>query len=244
MTVTDKTESHRARLLAALRQAVMDGTWPPGMALPKETDLAAQHGVSRMTMNKVLVQLAAEGFLTRRKRLGTLVAEPRAQSAVMAISDIAAEVAAMGQTHSWMLESRILRAPTVAEAMALDLPEGAEVLMLRGLHKADGKPFCLELRAINPAAVPAASDADFAAVPPGQWLLATIPWTAATNRIRAVSAGGAEARALDVPVGGPCLEILRRTQTGGDWVTQVRLLYPGAAHQLVAEFAPAGGATP
>lgn len=244
MTAPDKTESHRARLLAALRQAVMDGTWPPGTALPKETELALQHGVSRMTMNKVLTQLAAEGFLTRRKRLGTIVAEPRAQSAVMAISDIAAEVAAMGQIHSWSLETRALRAPTPAEAMALDLPEAGEVLMVRGLHKAQGKPFCLELRAINPAAVPTAAEADFAALPPGQWLLATMPWTAASNRIRAVSAGGAEARALDVPLGAPCLEILRRTQAGGAWVTQVRLLYPGAAHQLVADFAPAGGATP
>lgn len=240
MPADEKTASHRARLLASMRQAVIDGTWPSGALLPKETELAAQHGVSRMTMNKVLTQLAAEGFLTRRKRLGTLVAEPRAQSAVLAISDIAAEVAALGQPYAWMLDTRALRAPTVGEAALLDLPADAPLLMLRGVHLAQDRPFCVELRAINPAAVPDTAAQDFRATAPGAWLLASMPWTGASHRIRAVPAGGADARALDVPVGTACLEILRRTEAAGTWVTQVRLLYPGSAHQLVADFAPAG----
>jgi GntR family histidine utilization transcriptional repressor len=240
MPSDEKSESHRSRLLTALRQAVIDGTWPAGALLPKETELAAQHGVSRMTMNKVLTQLAAEGFLIRRKRLGTLVAGARAQSAVLAITDIAAEVAALGQPYAWALESRALRSPTGGEAALLDLPADAPVVMLRGVHRAGDRPFCAELRAINPAAVPNAETQDFRATAPGAWLLASMPWTSARHRIRAVPAGAAEARALDVPVGSACLEILRQTQAGGTWVTQVRLLYPGPAHQLVAEFAPAG----
>jgi GntR family transcriptional regulator, histidine utilization repressor len=41
---------------------------------------------------------------------------------------------------------------------------------------------------------------------------------------------------LELPVGAACLEVQRRTQIEADWVTCARLLYPGEAHQLIAEF--------
>lgn len=230
-----------ARLLAQMRQTIRDGGWEPGLRLPKETDLAAQHGVSRMTMNKVLTQLAAEGYVIRRRRSGTVVAQPRAQSAVMAITDIAEEVAALGLGYGWRLGARALRPLTEEEAALFDSPAGmGPLLVVEGLHLARGRPFCRELRAINPDAVPEALGQSFDNVAPGQWLLQTMPWTGASHRVRAIAVGGAEARALDLEPGEPGLEILRQTRNGADWVTKVRLVYPGTAHQVVAEFTPSG----
>ncbi len=51
-----------------------------------------------------------------------------------------------------------------------------------------------------------------------------------------------EAKMLELAVGEACLEIVRRTQAAGEWVTGVRLLYPGSEHQLVANFGPDAGA--
>ena len=82
-----------------------------------------------------------------------------------------------------------------------------------------------------------AADEPFAVASPGAWLLARIPWTSAEHRIRAEAAGAA-GPALDLPATAPCLVVERRTFLGDLAVTQVRLTYPGAAHELVARFWP------
>jgi GntR family histidine utilization transcriptional repressor len=246
MTRKTSAESHHARIIASLRQAIVEGSLAPGHLLPRETDLAAEYGVSRMTMNKVLTQLTAEGYLVRRKRSGTFVAEPRGQAAVMEINDIEQEVTGLGLSYSWSLASAQVSLPDEKERVLLDLPRGVEgkLLMVSGLHMARGRPFCMETRAINLDAVPQASAQDFSRTAPGQWLVRTMPFSAASHRIRAVSATGADARRLGVAGGAACLEILRKTRIDQTWVTHVRLLYPGALHQVVADFAPRGAGVP
>ena len=232
-----------ARITENMRQNILKGEWEPGRPLPRETDLADSYCVSRMTMNKVLTQLSREGFLVRRKRSGTFVAQPRAQSAVMAINDIVQEVAALGMTYEWRLFEARLRTLSDSKHRLLDLSADAQdrkVFVVSGLHLAQGRPFCLETRAIDARVVPAVLTKDFKITVPGQWLLQSIPFSTASNRIRAVNSAGRDARVLDLPVGAACLEVLRKTKIEQSWVTHVRLLYPGEAHQLVAEFAPQG----
>lgn len=246
MTTTQNrpTASHHARISGEMRQWIVDGSWQPGHALPRETDLADRYGVSRMTMNKVLTQLTSEGYLVRRKRSGTFVAQPRGQSAVMEINDIEQEVMALGGVYAWQLSLHETRDLTEAEATALDMAGVGQVgltLYLEGLHLARDAPFCLETRAINLEVVPQATAQDFAVEVPGQWLLRTMPFSAASHRVRAINAAGRDARLLAVPAGTACLEILRKTRIDQNWVTHVRLLYPGEAHQLVADFTPRVG---
>ncbi|NEX46349.1 histidine utilization repressor [Pseudotabrizicola algicola] len=232
----DSRTTHHDRILAALRDRITGGDWPPGFRLPFETDLAEQHGVSRMTMNKVLGQLTREGYLVRRKRLGTFVAQPVAQAAVMAIPDIQAEVEALGLPWHFALTARDLRPPRPDELKAARIDSAAPVLALTGLHYAGDQPFCLEQRLINPAAAPDALTEDFAQIAPGQWLLREIPWTSADHRIRAIAASPATARALALATGEACLEVTRRTESAGQWVTLVVQTYPGARHELVSRF--------
>lgn len=111
-------------------------------------------------------------------------------------------------------------------------------LVLQGVHYADDVPFCAESRAISLASAPDAAGVDFVAEVPGRWLLRSMPWTTARHAVRAINVAGADAQALDLAVGTACLEILRKTEIGGNWVTYARLLYPGEAYQLAAEFAP------
>ncbi|MFE3836301.1 UTRA domain-containing protein [Pseudogemmobacter sonorensis] len=241
--------THHDRILADLRDRITRQEWPPGARLPFETDLAESHGVSRMTMNKVLTQLTREGYLVRRRRLGTFVAQPRAQSAVMEITDVEAEVRALGLAWRFRLISRALRPPLaddIREARIQGAQAGvlADVLALRGLHFADDQPFCLEERIINPAAAPAALEQDFAQEAPGHWLRRQIPWTSAENRIRAVNAPEGVARDLGLASGEACLELTRRTEISGQWVTVVRQTYPGTRHQLLAQFEPRGEDAP
>lgn len=240
-----KGATRHAHIVGDIRSRIVDGSWPPGFQLPVETDLAERYGVSRMTMNKALAQLAREGFLIRRKRSGTQVAQPRAQSVVMAIADIRDEVRTSGRDHGFRLIERRMRPGTQEDALLLgDAVGSADVLWLEGLHLADDRPFCLETRIINPSVAEGAAEQDFAALAPGAWLLDTIPWTVASHRVRAVNASAADARLLELAVGEACLEIVRRTHVASDWVTGVRLLYPGSGHQLVANFGPQPGDAP
>src|SRR5690606_12557989 len=102
------------------------------------------------------------------------------------------------------------------------------------------RPFVVEDRLINLAAVPDAAAAAFEATPPGTWLLQQTPWTEAEHRIRAVRASKAAAETLHVPAGAPCLVIERTTWRSGVPVTSVVLTYPGDRHELTARFNPAG----
>ncbi len=57
-----------------LRDAIRAGSPGLGEAVPSESQLAAQYGVSRVTAAKVLGQLAAEGLIQRRRGSGSVVA--------------------------------------------------------------------------------------------------------------------------------------------------------------------------
>lgn len=237
--MTRRRATHHDRILAEIRSNILEGRWSHGHRLPFELDLAATYGVSRMTINKVLTQLTRDGFLERKRKLGTVVATPRMQSAVMEITDIERETRDLGLSYAFRLISRQLGRSSAEERaqMREDTPD-LDVLRCTVLHEAGGAPFCLEERLINLAAAPAAAMQDFEAVSPGKWLLQTVPWSEAEHRIRAMPAGSAIARLLGVKPGTACLEIARRTQSGTRCVTFARLTYPGERHQVIARFRP------
>eukprot|EP01031_Cornospumella_fuschlensis_P045446 gene45446-55612_t len=56
-----------------------DGTWPPHHRVPSESELVNELGVSRMTVNRALRELTADGYLVRMQGVGTFVAEPKGQ---------------------------------------------------------------------------------------------------------------------------------------------------------------------
>jgi GntR family histidine utilization transcriptional repressor len=206
--------------------------------LPFEVDLAVHYGCSRMTMNKVMAQLVRSGLIERRKKSGTFVTQPKAQSAILDIHDIKDEVQSLKLAYSYSLISRTLRTADPDDLLRLGLSEATDILDLTCIHFADEKPFCLEERLINRATVPQAADFDFETVAPGPFLLTQIPWTAAQHRIQAVSADRRVARLLTLESKQACLLIERQTWGQDGAVTNVRLTYPGNRHVLTAQFKP------
>ena len=57
-----------------LRQAIADGTYPPGTPTPSITTLSQQYGHARQTCAKALRMLVDEGLLIRYPGLGYYVA--------------------------------------------------------------------------------------------------------------------------------------------------------------------------
>ena len=226
------------RIRAEIEGAILSGRLRPGDRIPKETDLMAQYACARMTVNKALSALAATGMVERRKRAGSFVARPRAQSMVLDVPDLAAAIAARGQSYRWEMASRKITLPDRAEAEALGVK--ANVLAVTGVHFADDLPLAFEQRMVNLALVPDIAGADLSQTPPGSWLIAHVPWTEAENRISAAAAPPAIARALGIARGNPCLVLERRTWRGADTVTRVRQHFVADRYELIARFGPGG----
>jgi len=227
------------RIYTDLETRILSGDWAPGQRIPFEHELTSRYGCSRMTVNKAISELAERGLVTRRRRAGTFVAQPRTQSAVLAIPDLKAEVEARGQTYGYELLSRQIRGPLTDDEF--ELASGCPLVALRCLHRADGTPLALERRIISLAMAPEAEGEDFDDQPPGSWLMGVSPWTEAEHRISAVACDARAARYLLLKSGTPCLSVERQTWRDGRPVTQVWQLFPGDRYDLVARFSPSRG---
>jgi GntR family transcriptional regulator, histidine utilization repressor len=157
---------------------------------------------------------------------------------VLDIPDIPAEVTARGEPYGYELQSRKTRVAGRREIEELGLDGPVQVLALRCLHRASGRPFALEERLINLAAVPEAAEVDFTRTAPGSWLLGHVPWTEAEHRISAANVARATSSLLGIEPHAACLVLERQTWRGDERITHVRLTFPGEAYDLVARFAP------
>lgn len=239
MDMDAPVQSLHKRILEDIRERILSGAWPPGFRIPFEHELTAEYRCSRMTVNKALSQLAKAGLIERRRRSGSFVTRPKSQAAILEIHDIRTEVEALGLPYRYERMERNRRRAVTQDRQHLGFP-GGFVLEVLCRHFAGERPFCLEHRLINLAAVPAAANETFDEIAPGPWLTARVPWSAAEHAISATEAGDATAAALGIAPGAACLVVERRTWNAERPVTHVRLLYPGNGHRLVARFSPPG----
>ncbi|MEP6968348.1 MAG: UTRA domain-containing protein [Pseudomonadota bacterium] len=229
------------RIGADLAAEIRSGAWPPGFRIPFEHELASQYRCARATVNKAVSALVATGLVERRRRAGSFVARPHVQSAVLEIPDIAAEITRRGQAYGYELLSCRARASDPGSADEAALGVEGPVLDIRCRHLANARPFAVEERIINLAAVPGAADVDFAIQAPGTWLLAHVAWSEARHLIAAVNPGASLAGRLGVRPARACLSVKRWTWRLGAGITYVRQLFPGDAYELAARFTPGSG---
>jgi GntR family histidine utilization transcriptional repressor len=226
------------RIRDDIEARIMSGEWPPGHRVPFEHELMAQYGCSRMTVNKVLSTLAANGLITRRRRAGSVVAEPSRERAVLEIQDFALEAARSGTTYSFKIIKRGIEPIDSVTAQRTGLQTGVKVLSVATLHMINDVPEAYEQRLINLATVPEVAEERFKNDPPGTWLLRRVPWTDAEHIVRAVNADHQLAKQLAINTGAACLVMERRTWQAGSFVTEARIAYPGERHRLVGRFSP------
>ncbi len=98
------------------------GEYCSGMQIPSEAELGELFNTSRMTVNRALRELAAEGRIRRKQGRGSFAAEPQSLSALFEVKSIAEEIREQGGTYSCyihLLDEEPAR-PTLAEAMNLE----------------------------------------------------------------------------------------------------------------------------
>ena len=226
------------RVKQYLKDELSRARWLPGELMPSEAELVAQFGVSRMTVNRALRELAVEGFVERVQGVGTFAAHLHRVSSTLTIRDLHDEIEARGHRHRVAVHvKREERAPAPLAAQ-LGLAAGAPVFHTLIVHHDNDVPLQCEDRYVNPAAVPDYLDVDFTRTTPTQHLLAVAPLWEAQYTIQAALPTAQEARLLDIGAGDPCLVVVRRTVDRGVPVTLVRLVHPGSRYQIEGRFSP------
>lgn len=216
-------EDIRAEVLRRIRARL----WPPGALIPGEEALAQEFGVARATVNRALTALAEAGFLERRRRAGTRVAEIPIRRATLDIPILRHEVEAMGKTHGVRLLAERRAVPPLAVLARLGLAPGTVLLWLETLHLADGRPHAHEARWLNPAILPDPAP-DFAAISANEWLVRHVGFASGDLAFSAAPADARVAEVFGVSPGAPLLVMERATWTADQPITLVRLTHaPG-----------------
>lgn len=222
------------RIVARIRSGELE----PGARVPSEHDFVESLGVSRMTVNRALRELTAEGWLTREQGVGTFVADARSETALIEVRPIADEIAERGGVHSarvdWLGD---LKADADAAA-ALAVPVGSVVFLVVLVHFEDGEPIQIEDRLVNPAVAPDFLEQDFTAITPSAYLLREVPLTEIEHVIEARMPTADERSLLALPAAEPCLVLVRRTWAYRDVVTRARFVHPGGVFRIGSRFAP------
>lgn len=235
--------SLHGKILTEIEQNILSGRWPPGYRIPSEMELTEHYQCSRMTVNKVLTQLAQAGLLQRKRKAGSFVTRPHTSSAVLDIPDLRQVVLGMGMEYSSQLIGRKRRRSTRDDMQAMRMTKAGPVVHALCLHMAGSRPFCIEDRLINLESVPDAEHEMFTEHSPSSWMVNHVPWSSAEHRIRAEAASEETAAMLQVAPASPCLVIDRRTWTGTLPITFVRLIYPADLYELEAHFSPSSVAS-
>ena len=214
----------RAEVLARIQSR----RWKSGDLIPGEADLAAEFGCARATVNRALRELAEAGLLDRRRRAGTRVATHPIGKATVAIPILRLEIEARGQSYGYGLISQSVGAPPVDVAARMGLTPAAEAMRITALHLADGRPYALEDRWINAAALPQLAEADFTTISPNEWLVANAPLSHGDIAFSAMTATPDIAATLGADPGAALFVIDRDTWDAERAVTSVRLTFaPG-----------------
>jgi len=221
---------------AWVKQHIGSGQWKPGDPVPSEAALMQQFGISRMTVNRALRELAAEGLVTRVQGSGTRVAQLHRISSRLTIRDIHDEVVERGHVHT----TRVIRADRekagAEVAISLGLRAGASVFHTMLIHMENGVPIQYEDRYVNPAAAPHYLETDFTQTSPTLHLLQNAPLTEASYSIEACLPTAQEAKALAIRRAEPCLVMMRRTVSGAHVASVARLIYPGTRYSFAGQF--------
>lgn len=225
-------------------RGIQTGRWAVGDRLPSENELVEQFSVSRMTVNRALRELNAEGRITRVVGVGSFVAEEKPQSTLLRIASIADEI--LGRGHAYRCEVVCVerRSAPADVSNALDLRVGESVFHVTCVHSENGTPVQIEDRYVNPRAAPDFGRQDFKKQTPSDYLVRHVPFDEVEHVVDAVMPTEEQAALLKMPRTQPCLLLTRRTWNNGMAVTVVRCLHPASRYRLGSRFGANDGSAP
>lgn len=215
---------------------IESGELKPDDRVPSETQLARMFNASRMTANRALRELTEENRIVRVQGVGTFVARPKPDAALLEIKSIAREIADWGGEHS----SKVLRlakekaSPQIAGKMGLQ--PGAPVFHSILVHYDRHVSIQYSERFVSPEVAPDYLAQDFTRTTPSEYLLEVAPVQEAEHIVEAVLCPGPIRAHLDIRPEEPCISLKRRTWSFDRVATYSIIISPGSRYKLAGKF--------
>ncbi|WP_438513637.1 histidine utilization repressor [Craterilacuibacter sp.] len=219
-----------------IKDHILDGIhrhlYVAGCKIPSELQLAQDFGVSRMTVNKALCELADEGVLLRFAGDGTYVAENKIAAPLLDMNNIQQEISARSHQHVAELVHLYALEADAETAQYLETEPGTALYYSLIVHREDGQAVQLEERFVQAQWAPGYLQQDFSAQTPNEFLLKNSQLTDAEHTIRAVMPATREQLLLEIGAQEPCLLVLRRSWSHKNLVSFAKLWHPGNRYSL------------
>lgn len=227
------------QIKSLMLQALDNGEWRPGEAIPSETELAGRFSVSQGTVRKAIDEMAAENLLVRRQGKGTYVAshsDPRAFFRFLRLVPLSGGIEPSKSTplECW----RAKAGPEAARVLGLNL--GDPITIVRRLLEFSGAPVVVD-EIYLPGEIFTGLSVDSLKEQQGSLYSLFeekfgVRMIRAEERIRAISADRGSAELLHVAEGSPLLSVERISFTYGDRPVEWRRgLYSTANHCYLNE---------
>ncbi len=221
------------RLKRTLSERILLGEWSPGGAIPGEVELSGQFRVAVGTVRKALAALVAEGMLTRRPRVGTVVTGRSPEHSLRFFFRYFRLHRADGALLRSQVETLSLARghPTAEDAGRLGIATSESVMRIHRRRSVEGRAIMLDTYRIPEALVPG-FPRDAAALPELLYLYLLEHWglrvTAVREELRAELASEEDRMVLNLPepaallvmeetcydqTGKPCLLATHRART-------------------------------
>lgn len=217
-----------------LRGRLAAGEFSAGALLPSESELAATHAVSRVTVRRALAELKRAGLVDSRQGFGWFVAGTPLRQSMQDLTTIERQILAANRTPGRELVrfAFVPTPPDLVSVLATDT-----VLEVGRIDRVDGRPFAVATVWVRADLAAGLSPRALERAPLSEQL--GVELGGAVQTISAVAATPEAAASLGVPRGAPLLRVERTTSgTDGAAVLRSVALYNPLLAELVAHLPP------
>ncbi len=236
MSNSEKGFAIYEKIKLSIRKKIDSGKLKSGDRVSSELELANLFNASRMTANRALKELTAEGRIIRIQGVGSFVAKPKPEVALLEIKSIAEEIDKWGGAHS--ADVILLKKETVSKDIArkINIKTGDRVFHSILVHKDEGVPVQYSERFINPRVAPKYLEQDFLKMTPCDYLLQVAPVQEAEHTIEAIIPSKKIQKLLKIKHDEPCISLKRRTWSSDLVAAYSIIIYPGSKYKLSGKF--------
>lgn len=208
-----------------LKELIKEEQYINGNPLPKEVDLSKLLGIARNTIRQATNKMVYEGYLSRKKGVGTFVLKKHVSTRLDNWASFTEEMNQLGiQFKNFSIESTFVKANALL-ADKLTIKEGKEILELKRLRGDEEGPFVYFKSYFHPR-IGLTGEEDFSK-PLYEMLETSYSTRAVTSReeIKAIVADTKISDKLQVSIGTPILFRKRLVLDPGGRIIEYNLCY-------------------
>lgn len=228
------------QLKEIIRDMIEKDELEAGQAIPPERELCERYGVSRMTARQALMELVNEGLLYRVQGLGTFVAEEKVRQGTGRLTSFTQDMRERGMEASSKIVEVEREGAGPVVARMLQIEPGQEIVRVKRVRNADGKPMALETSHLLYEVAKGILGVDLSRRSLYEELSkAGVRAMAAEQGYEAVLVNEEESEHLGVPVGSPALLIERVTFDEAERPFEyVKSVYRGDRYRVTTRLRP------